>query len=138
MSQKDPKLRIGVIGGGVGGLTAALALRRCGFAVKVFERSNRDREIGAGVGLGPNAVKVFRALGLEEALLTHGCQAEDIVGRNWTTGETLFRVPMKASSKAKYGAAHIQIHRADLLTILERTEIESDIHLASRVVAVSS
>jgi NADPH-dependent 2,4-dienoyl-CoA reductase/sulfur reductase-like enzyme len=50
MKRGDSKLRIGVIGGGGGGLTAALAFRRCGFEVKVFERSHRDREIGAGVG----------------------------------------------------------------------------------------
>ena len=56
------KLRVGLVGGGLGGLTAALALNRQGFEVHVFEQANKLRELGAGIGLSPNPLKVLRAL----------------------------------------------------------------------------
>ena len=59
-------LRVAVIGGGIGGLVAARALRRRGIEVRVYEAAPELREIGAGVALGPNAMKALRALELEE------------------------------------------------------------------------
>lgn len=60
--------RIVVIGAGIGGLTAACALRQNGFKVEVYERSPELGEVGAGLQIGPNAVKVLNALGLEDRL----------------------------------------------------------------------
>ncbi|MEO7201044.1 MAG: FAD-dependent monooxygenase, partial [Candidatus Tumulicola sp.] len=59
---------VAVIGAGLGGLTAALALIDKGFDVTVFEQSSELREVGAGVQLGPNAMRVYRALGLEQTI----------------------------------------------------------------------
>ena len=61
-------LRIAIIGAGIGGLAAACALRQHGFAVTVYERAAEIGEVGAGLQLGPNAVKVLRALGVFDAL----------------------------------------------------------------------
>ncbi len=132
------QLRVALVGGGLGGLAAAFALRQRGFDVEVFEQASQQREVGAGIGIGPNAVKVLRALGLESALRARGFEAHSIVGRNWTTGEALFRVPMKDASEARYGSAHVQIHRADLLEILVDAGLKSKIHLNSRAHSVSS
>ena len=133
------KLRIALVGGGLGGLTAALALARNGFETHVFEQASELREVGAGITLSPNATKVLRALGLEEELKTRGFESDAIVGRDWTTARPLFRVPLKGSSDSRFGAAHVDIHRADLLDILAAAvRSESRIHLASRCVAVSS
>ena len=66
------KLRIALVGGGLGGLTAAHALARNGFETHVFEQASELREVGAGITLSPNATKVLRALGLEEELKTRG------------------------------------------------------------------
>lgn len=118
-------------------MTAALALTRRGIETHVFEQAGELREVGAGVGVGPNAVKVLRALGLEEELRSRGYEAVSIVGRDWTTGAVKFRVPMKGASETRYGAAHVQIHRADLLDILSRAGT-ADIHLNSRCSSVSS
>ena len=132
------QLRVALVGGGLGGMTAAIALTRHGFETHVFEQAGELREVGAGVGVGPNAVKVLRALGLESDLRSRGFEAGSIVGRNWTTGEVKFRVPMKGASETRYGAAHVQIHRADLLDILSRAGSDVNIHLDSRCVAVAS
>src|SRR5215210_4248970 len=111
-------MRIGVIGGGIGGLCAAAALIKFGFDVRVFEQAPELREVGAGLGVGPNAVKVLRALGLEQALSARAFEAEQFEGRDWKTGEVLFQTSMRGISKERYGAGHYQIHRSDLLEIL--------------------
>ena len=54
-----------IIGAGIGGLAAAIALRQAGYAVRVFERAQELKEVGAGITLWPNAVKALRKLGLE-------------------------------------------------------------------------
>jgi salicylate hydroxylase len=132
-------LRVAVVGGGIGGLTAALALSQRGFETHVFEQADELREIGAGITLSPNAVKALRALGLEDALRARGFESDAIVGRDWTTARPTFRVPLKGTSQARFGAPHIDIHRADLLdTLASATGATSRIELGRRCVAVSS
>ena len=77
-----------------------------GFNIQVFEQASELREVGAGIGLGPNAVKVLRALGLEQKVRGLAFEAERFEGRDWMTGEILFRTPMKGASLERYGAAH--------------------------------
>jgi salicylate hydroxylase len=133
------KLRIAVIGGGIGGLTAALALSRCGFETHIFEQADALREVGAGLGISPNAFKVLRALGLEAALRTRGFEPDAITGRDWATGDPSFRIPLKEVIASRHGAPLINIHRADLLDILAATcERECCIHLGSYCSAVMS
>src|SRR4249920_1648765 len=110
--------RIALVGGGLGGLTAAIALGRAGFEAHVFEQADRLREIGAGIGLSPNALKVLRALGVEGEVRRRGSIPDAIVGRDWTTARQLFRIPLKGVVEARFGAANVQIHRGDLLNIL--------------------
>jgi salicylate hydroxylase len=129
------KLRIALVGGGIGGLTAAAALSRHGIEAHVFEQSSELREIGAGIGISANAVKVLRGLGLEDALRERGFEPEASVGRDWTTARALFRVPL---NDGRFGAPHLNIHRADLLEILAAGVSSAKIHLDSRCVAVSS
>ena len=64
-----------IAGGGIGGLTAAVALRQAGFEVQVFEQAEEIREIGAGIAISPNAISALRRIGLDQALpdaLQHG------------------------------------------------------------------
>ena len=65
-------MHILVVGAGIGGLTAALALRRAGFDVHVYEQSSALREVGAGIAVSPNAVRVLHRLGLADALQAAG------------------------------------------------------------------
>ena len=139
-SMKLPhKLRVALVGGGIGGLTTAVALNRKGFETHVFERAAELSEVGAGIGISPNAVKVLRALGLEEALRERGFEPEAIVGRDWRTARPLFRLELKGVAGSRFGAPHVQVHRADLLDVLANAAgPQSQIHLNSRCVAISS
>src|SRR4051794_41236009 len=65
-------LRVAVIGGGIGGLTAALALLQAGFEVEVYEQAPELTEIGGGINMAPNATRVLRRLGLAEGLDREG------------------------------------------------------------------
>jgi salicylate hydroxylase len=131
-------LRIAVIGAGIGGLAAACALRARGFEVLVFERATELGEVGAGLQLGPNAVKVLRALGLEEALLKVGFEPLNIVSIAWDDARLRFRQPLKAIAMASFGAPYVSAHRADLHRILAETMAGEAIRLGARCTGVCS
>ena len=61
-----------IIGAGIGGLTTAIALAQKGINVKIFERANEIKEVGAGVWVAPNAMKVFEKLGIEQEIINAG------------------------------------------------------------------
>jgi 2-polyprenyl-6-methoxyphenol hydroxylase-like FAD-dependent oxidoreductase len=105
-----------IIGGGIGGLAAAVALRRIGVDAVVFERAPEIREVGAGLSLWSNAVTALRRLGLEEAVTRGGSPVRRI--RTLTSDGTLLsEMPFDAVSR-KAGAPCVCVHRADLQKIL--------------------
>lgn len=112
------KQRVGIIGGGIGGAALAGALLQRGFEVRLFERAPAFGEVGAGIQMTPNAVKVMRRLGLLEKMLDVGFLPDALVGRNWRTGRENFRTPLKDVCPKLYNAPFIHIHRADLHAIL--------------------
>jgi salicylate hydroxylase len=132
-----PTLRIGIVGGGVGGLAAALALSQRGFETHVFEQSREFAEIGAGVSLTPNGVKILRALGLEQAIRTSGFEPEAIVGRDLVTGDDLFCVPLQGTHANYFGAPTVDMHRADLLRALKDASSGVCLHLDARCTAIA-
>jgi salicylate hydroxylase len=111
-------LRVAVIGAGIGGLAAACALRDHGFEVEVSERAPALGEVGAGLQLGPNAVKVLRALGIETPLKPLAFEPVNIVSLAWDDAHLRFREPLKAMAAAKFGAPYLTVHRADLHRLL--------------------
>ncbi len=111
---------IAIIGGGIGGLAACLALHRRGIPATVYEKSAQLSEIGAGLTLSPNALKAFRALGVEDAALAVGWQAEHQVIRSWRSGRVIARQSRHAGVTERFGATFLTIHRADLLDVLAR------------------
>ena len=110
------QLRVAVIGGGIGGLTAARALLRRGLDVHVYESSPELREIGAGVALGPNAMKALRSLDLESAVRAIGYQAPFQNLRTWK-GRMISKTDATVAAQ-RFGANGCTIHRADLLDVL--------------------
>lgn len=105
--------RIAIIGAGIGGLVAALALQRAGFAPRIYERARAFAEVGAGLSISPNAVKGLEALGLTDFLLQTANEPIDQHILHGTTGEMLMSIDRR-TCRQTYGAAYYQLHRADL------------------------
>ena len=110
--------RVGIIGGGIGGVALSGALRQLGIESRIFERAPAFGEIGAGIQMTPNGVKVLRALGLWQALSDVSFVPHSIVGRDWKTANVNFRTPLKDVCPSLYGAEFFHVHRADLHRIL--------------------
>lgn len=106
-----------IAGGGIGGLTAALALSRAGIETRVLERSATPQIAGAGIQITPNAGRVLAELGLEPAIdrLASTPEAMDI--RSWR-GQRIITVPFGKRFARRYRAPYRTIHRADLLGVL--------------------
>jgi 2-polyprenyl-6-methoxyphenol hydroxylase-like FAD-dependent oxidoreductase len=111
-------LRVAVIGGGIGGLTAARALLRPGFEVSVSKAAHELRQIGAGVALGPNAMKALRSLGPERSARVVAWESENQLLRNWRSGRIISRTPRRGYLLSRFGATGSTAHRADLLDVL--------------------
>jgi salicylate hydroxylase len=111
-------LRILIVGAGIGGLTAALALLREGHEVEVFEQALQLAELGAGVQISANGSRVLVALGLENTLRKVWSEPAGKEIRLWNTGETWKLFDLGAESVARYGAPYFMIHRADLHQVL--------------------
>jgi salicylate hydroxylase len=129
-------MRVLIVGAGIGGLTAALALRRAGFDVHVYEQASVLREVGAGVAISPNAVKVLHRMGLTEALRAVGVVSHSMDSRDWQTGTLLGRVPLADEAVARWGAPFYHLHRADLHDALRTALGDPHITLGARCVAV--
>src|SRR6185437_10688165 len=82
-------LRIAVIGGGIGGLAAAVSLLRAGFEVDVYEQAPELNEVGGGINVAPNAVRILRRLGVAEGLDRAGVRPRSTHQRRWQDGRTL-------------------------------------------------
>jgi salicylate hydroxylase len=128
---------VGVVGGGIGGLTAALALLRAGFDVHVYEQASGLREIGAGVQVSPNASRVLHGLGLAEPLALTGVRPLAWHQRRWDDGRTLLRTPLGDPLEAVFGFPHLQMHRADLLAALAAAVPAERVHLDHRLTGLA-
>ena len=107
-----------VAGAGIGGLAAALALARAGQRVTVLERSAEFAPIGAGIQLGPNAMKVLASWGLQDALLAHACLPQAIAVRHASTGRSISRILLGSAVQQRYGQVYATVHRAHLHAVL--------------------
>lgn len=123
-------LKVGICGGGVGGLCVALALREQGHEAIVFERAKQFLRIGADVNLTPNAVRALDRLGVGEVLRETAARPTHRISRTWDTGEETSRLPMSEGAEERYGAPQLTIHRGDLLRALEDALPEEAIRLS--------
>ena len=122
------KLRIAIIGGGIGGLTAAAALRARGFEIHVYERAPTLSEVGAGIQIGPNGVRVLYAMGLKPQLDEFACSTPKFVSLAYDTARFRLSEPLSDMSVAKYGAPYLTMHRADLYGALAASVPDKNIH----------
>lgn len=107
-----------IAGGGIGGLAAALAVVRAGCDVHLFEQAPAFSEVGAGIQLGPNVVKLLHQWGLAEALRGVAAFPEVLQVRDAVSGEVLGSLRLGAVMAARYGAPYATVHRADLHCLL--------------------
>ena len=124
------KLSVGIVGGGVGGIAAALALHRRGIGVTVYEQADAAREAGAGLMLWPNGSRVVRELGLLEPVLARSGGSTQFTIRD-VTGKAVRKIPL-----GRFDAPARCIRRADLLAILLAEFPAGQIELNRRLVGV--
>ncbi|GGG61966.1 monooxygenase [Salipiger pallidus] len=111
-------LRVVVAGGGIGGLATALALHRHGARVRVLERAEALTEVGAGIQVSPNGLRVIEALGLGPQLAERSCKARAVMLRNFRHGAEVARLDL---GQLPEGQDYRFVHRADLVDLLAET-----------------
>jgi len=110
--------KIVIIGGGIGGLAAALSLLKHGLDVEVHEQAPELKEVGAGIQISSNGTRVLYALGLEDALKRVQVLPSGRIIRHWQTGETWNWFDLGAVTRQRYGTPHVMLHRGDLHSVL--------------------
>jgi salicylate hydroxylase len=130
MAPKD--ISIAVIGGGIGGLTAAISLLQAGYNVRVYEQSRLLSEVGAGINIGPNASRLLIRLGLGEECRKVAFRSPFFHQRRWQDGRTLTRTPLGETIEKEFGAPHLIFHRGELHAMLARAVPAERVHLSHR------
>src|SRR5262249_50021061 len=102
--------RIAIVGGGIGGMTAAAALHQRGFEVAVYERAASLGEVGFGLQLGPNAVKVARTIGIFDELKRFAVEPSAMVSLTWDTADLRYRNSWDGLMQRRVGARYILGH----------------------------
>ena len=127
-----------IVGGGLGGLAAALALARHGIASHVLEQAPAFGEIGAGIQLGPNVFRMFDRLGIAEAISRDAVFVDRLAMMDALTGETVTTGDLGKAFRARFGAPYAVTHRADFhRTLLEACEAAEVVTLETDAQVVS-
>jgi salicylate hydroxylase len=125
-----------VVGGGIGGMAAALALSQAGRTVEVIEQAPEIGEIGAGIQLGPNAFTALDALGVGEAARRRAVYTDFLVMMDAVDATEVAKVPVGEAFRTRFGNPYAVIHRADIhLSIYEgvQTDPKIKVHTNSRI-----
>jgi salicylate hydroxylase len=128
---------IGISGAGIGGLAAAIALRKLGHDVMVFEQAAQFGRVGADINLTPNAVVALDGLGIGEELRKTAARPTHRISRTWDTGEETSRIEMAQAAQTRYGAPQLTMHRADLMSALEQALPPDVIRFGKRTVHIA-
>ena len=123
---------IGIVGGGIGGLTLALACRHAGFKdIYVYEQASHIEGLGAGIQLSPNASRVLIALGLKNALTRVASYPQAVHLRAWQSGYLVAQRPLGQFSEDRYGFPYYHLHRADLHQVLLDAALANQVTIAT-------
>jgi salicylate hydroxylase len=131
-------IRVAIVGGGLGGLAAALLLYNVGIEAAVYEQAPKLHDVGAGIVVPPNMVRVIRRLGLDSRLPDFAVQLETAWEfRRWQDGKVLFAQPMGEECRRLYDAHCYVAHRADLRAMLQQALPARLLRLDHRCVSVN-
>ena len=128
--------RIGVLGGGIAGLTTAVALRNAGLDCVVFEQAPRVETAGLGLQITPNATRLLASLGVGDAVDAVATRPLSIDVHRWDDGRRLARTPLGDVCVETFGAPYYTVHRADLQQSLLHSLPTGTVRLGHRCVAV--
>jgi salicylate hydroxylase len=128
--------RIAVIGAGIGGLTLAIALRRYGISVDVYEQTAELREVGAAVALSANGTRFFEQFGLTAQFASRWFEVSALIYRDGRSGRLIGRHHAGPAYRERFGAPYVGIHRAELQAILSAAAGLDCIHLRKRLVDI--
>ncbi|WP_321962459.1 alpha/beta hydrolase fold domain-containing protein [Paraburkholderia sp. J7] len=130
-------MKVVIAGGGIGGLTTALALLHQGIEPIVLERAPQLTEVGAGVQIAANGTIVLRELGLERAVASVATVPAGFDYLELSTGRRLYYAPLGKEAEARYGALLYNIHRADLIDLLAKALPPGVVRLGAECESVS-
>ncbi|MEU3936541.1 FAD-dependent monooxygenase [Streptomyces sp. NPDC029044] len=132
--RRAPRLRVAVVGGGIGGLATAAFLHRAGIEATVYEQASALTEVGAGLVVSPNAVRLLRGLGQLDRFRDRAVPLE--VGwefRRWEDGRVLFSQNLGEECEQRFGEQSYVAHRADLLAAVRAAVPEGALRLGTRL-----
>ncbi|MCM3767132.1 FAD-dependent monooxygenase [Neobacillus niacini] len=107
-----------IVGGGIGGLAAALAIQETGKSIAIFEQAPEFGEVGAGIQLAPNAIEVLDRLGVKEEILKHSVFPKRLVLKDVYTAKELATLDLGEGFQKEFGQPYIVLHRSDLHRVL--------------------
>ena len=125
-----------VVGGGIGGLAAAIALLRAGWDVRVYEQAGLRSEVGAGIQLAPNCTRILRGFGVLPAVERVAVRPTTFEFRRWDDGRLLSATPLGDAIERSYGAPYLHAHRADLVAVLAAAVPAERVEVGRRCVGV--
>jgi salicylate hydroxylase len=129
-------LNVAIVGGGIGGLSAAIALARKGIEVQVLEQARTLTTVGAQLSIGPNAVRLLAAMGLLERLREVGVRPEAVQQVRWDDGALLLHAPFGAAGEEHFGAPLLDFLRTDLQHVLLAALPDGVLRLSAPVTAL--
>lgn len=126
-----PEERLIVVGGGIGGVTTALAMARAGHHVRVLEQASEFSEVGAGLQMAPNATRQLARLGVLDRVVELGVLPQALVFHNAVNGEPLTRVELNEEFQQRFGGPYVVLHRSDLLDTLVDAAAQAGVELVT-------
>src|SRR5262245_37884700 len=126
------EMSLAIVGGGIGGLAAALSLLKVSVDVHVYEQAGALTEVGAGIQLSPNATRILQGASVGDTLAETGVKPQAFHQRRWDDGRTLLRTPIAEAMDAAFGFPYYHMHRADVLAALASALPAERLHLGHR------
>ena len=130
-------MRIIVVGAGIGGSALALTLEKAGLDYLVLEQAPALAEVGAGIQLSPNGVRILEWLGLGKAMAAFCVEPGSHQLKDWRSGETVLQTPLRSVARKTFGAPYYHAHRTDLITALAGRLNPGRLRLNAKVVSAS-